>query len=708
MQSASFYVSLKAEEAGDVAPTFSAGLAVASQAERRAIMHARLRALQRPRAKDEKQRMLTLFATDCCFIVLKEPFEVPDESIVVLPYPLLVQEIQHFYESTVPNQGSLHDMVQDIMRSTQDTLGRDSLSRVKRAGELKQRLSQFETLLDRCPMESFALAIAPGQAFTFGNFLEGACAGFDGDPEMDVAPLRMGLSLFITNSGYCEELAVFTAGFHGDRLKHALLRLERYVYLTLHDASEKLQLALHNVKLAHDTALLVGSVVPQPVRNEGALLFDKLNNPNLPDDGPKFGSDMHTKQELLKDFLEIGHVRGIVMDRTHARTPVCATVLRRLPSGVKPHESHWTERERERASLGAVSNMTTENLIEHQDLDRFATLALATPGRALQDSDSLDALVASVFAGQRQAYQGLRAQLDGRMRAWLVAMLAHMLPTAYRSRGLVALSNGTVGPKGDFQGVADTGPQLPDHAFAVKHLPLPYPRTTAAQVLDAFKDPFFLPTSSFNKIVGDQNWTEATVRNFLFMLGRTRFPVGAHDNLQVTLLLQGVAGCGKSTFVLMLEQLLQPRDVASLMTRAEGTFGLRWMAELFVAIGSDLGADWRLEAGDFLMMVSGDVGSFAQKYKGTAQLAFGPQMFLCTNVFIDVSSPHSPSPSPSPSPSTVVCFSVFEDGHGHELHPARGALLDGDQPGSARPELAGAVLAKRHADHARQDAQSVL
>lgn len=650
MQSASFFVSLKAEEVSDVAPTFSAGLAIASPAERRAIMHKRLKALQRPRAKDEKQRMQALFATDCCFVVLKDPFEVPDEGIVVLPYPLLVQEIQDFYESTVPNQGSLQDMVQDVMRCTQDTLGRDSLSRVKRAGELRQRLSQFETLLDRCPMESFALAIAPGQAFTFGNFLDGACAGFDGQPEMGIAPRCMGLSLFVTNSGYCEELAVFTAGFGGDRLKHALLRLERYVYLTLHDASDQLHLALHNVKLAHDTAMLIGSVVPQPVQNEGLLLFDKLNNPNLPPDGPSFGSDMHTKQELLKDFLEIGHVRGLVMDRTHARTPVPATVLRRLPSGVGPHESHLTEAERERGSL---MHMTTENLVEHQDLDRGATLALATPGRALQDSDSLDAHVASVFAGRRQAYQGLCAQLDGRMRAWLVTMLAHMLPTAFRSRGLVALSNGTVGPKGDFQGVADTGPQLPDHAFAVKYLPQPYPRTTSAQVLDAFKDPFFLPTSSFNKIVGDQNWTEATVRNFLFMLGRTRFPVGAHDNLQVTLLLQGVAGCGKSTFVLMLEQLLQPRDVASLMTRAEGTFGLRWMAELFVAIGSDLGADWRLEAGDFLMMVSGDVGSFAQKYKGTAQLAFGPQMFLCTNVFIDVSS-LSPSPSFSPCLSSSL------------------------------------------------------
>lgn len=608
------------------------GWVIASCEERCAILEARLTIFLR--AKIDKVHL----EFDSCFLLPRTPFRVTEHDVPVISYPRLVQEIQRLVEVCSPGPNAeLHTVVSLAMRSIQVGAGADS-SQAKKdvAYALLNRLETFEKLMDTCTFAEFAAAIAPCAPYTIEDLTAGAMAGFYGEPEMAISERALNQSIFLTNGGYKPELDVFLAqGKPGDVLRHAIVRLERYVYKTIVQTKVALQVAMENIKLAHDTALLISSAVPQDVPcTPGLVLFNKSKNPRLPRAAAPPKSVTETKQFMLHDFTVRAAIKNLVQDATHTRKITLATVVQSISKEAGAHASHQTEAEQELEQRGGC-NLTTDNAVDHGDFGRGAALHDATNTHSLQPFGTIDQFVYGILKDKRQSQAALQERLDGSVAKQLRVNLECRIPKVRRNPSVVAFANGTIDQTGRFVSPDDVGVRIPSDVIAVKLLNNTCPRTAHAQLLKYF-GPTFLPTRIIDKILTDQRWNEATIRTFFFLMGRLRFPVG-HDSLQVMAAMQGLSGCGKTSLLKLIQLFYLTDDIAVFVTMMETTFGLRWMAELFIAIGFDLGPNFTMNASDFLALVSGDVVSFAQKYLNTSQEApFRAQMIWAFNKFLDL------------------------------------------------------------------------
>jgi len=577
------------------------GWAIANNAVKRKILDHRLQNFLRPRnpkiTGDKLFQMNLDRSIDCCFILPRTKCAPHEDAIQFLPYPRLVQEIDRLSEQCAPRaRDPLERVVGLTMRSTQDAEGPGGTQhKMRRALGLMERLTQFEQLLDEVSWTHFTQTIAPGCPHTVQSFVTSLAGGFYGQPEMEMAPRALEQSFFLTNKGYKDALGVYlNQNRPGDILRHSIVRLERFLYKTITDAKTTLQIAKDNIKLTHDTAMLIAYIVPQEVQAPNVLLFDQCKNPLLPLAAPKKRTDLEIKQAMLHDFTTRARYMGLVQDRTHDSTtsgPLLSLVVKRIDARDEPHASHQTESDAELKQRGGCRT-TTDNLIDHGDFGQRALLERATPAHALVKSSPITSFVMDIFNDPRVSQGVYQEYVDARMVTWLTDNLERTIDWAIRNPNVVALANGLVLQDGRFEGMFDVGAQTPVNVYAVQMVNCACRRTAHAQI-ELFFDASFLPTSTIDKITGDQGWNEMTQRSYLFMLGRSRFPVG-HDALQVMVNMQGVSGCGKSTAFRILQTYYTIEDVAAFVTRMETTFGLGWMAKLFIAIGPDLGKSFSM------------------------------------------------------------------------------------------------------------------
>lgn len=608
------------------------GWVIASCEERSAILEDRLAVFLRPKVDGFHPDL------DSCFLLPRTPFRIAENEVFVISYPRLVQEIQKLVEATSPgSNATLHSVVSLAMRSIRVGTGADSSQeKMDVACALQSRLEKFEKLMDVCTFDEFAAAIAPGAPFLLEELTAGAMAGFFGEPELNIAPRVLEQSLFLNNSGYQNKLALFLMEDKGGYiLQHAIVRLERYVYKTIVQAKISLQIAMENIKLAHDTALLISSAVPVELPCvPGQVLFNKSKNPRKPQAGPTPKSPTETKQFMLHDFTVRAAIKNLVQDTTHSNKVSLATVVQCIAKEPGAHASHQTEAEQDFERRGGC-NLTTDNAIDHGDFGRGAMLHGATNTHSLQPFGTIEQFVFGIFNDKRQSQGALQERLDASMARQIIVNLACRIPKVKRNPLVVAFANGSVDQTGKFVSPDDVGVSIPADVIAIKLLNNTCPRTAHAQLLKYF-GPSFLPTKIMDKILVDQDWNEETIRSFFFMLGRLRFPVG-HDSLQIMAAMQGLSGCGKTSLLKFIQLFYLTEDIAVFSTMMETTFGLRWMAELFIAIGFDLGQNFTMSASDFLALVSGDVISFPVKYLNTAQEApFRAQMIWAFNKLLEL------------------------------------------------------------------------
>jgi len=148
---------------------------------------------------------------------------------------------------------------------------------------------------------------------------------------------------------------------------------------------------------------------------------------------------------------------------------------------------------------------------------------------------------------------------------------------------------------------------------------------------------FFLElnTPMFDKIWADQGIPPGIAAMALVMIGRVLFEIGDYDDWQCTFFLEGLAGTGKSTVLLVLDMLFNPKRVASMTSSARKDFWGSNMLHSDLAIFPDVGEDWG--ANNFAQMqsmISGERTQVEEKQKTAHNLAkWGCHMVFAGNVF---------------------------------------------------------------------------
>lgn len=100
------------------------------------------------------------------------------------------------------------------------------------------------------------------------------------------------------------------------------------------------------------------------------------------------------------------------------------------------------------------------------------------------------------------------------------------------------------------------------------------------------------------------------------LIGRLFYPIGAHDNWQVAVLLKGDANTGKSTIVDLVRHMLPEEAVGVITATHEGTFGLEGLYKKRVILIPDVPEDFKrlINQSDFQSMVTGEGVSVARKF----------------------------------------------------------------------------------------------
>lgn len=121
-------------------------------------------------------------------------------------------------------------------------------------------------------------------------------------------------------------------------------------------------------------------------------------------------------------------------------------------------------------------------------------------------------------------------------------------------------------------------------------------------------------TPSFEQIFKYQDLSPE-VRFWVYALtGRMMFKVNECDSWQVALFVKGVAGSGKSTYVVgTIGRLYDPEDVGILSNTFEKKFGLAPLAKRLILIGPDIKENFSLDSAQFQSIVSGEAVSAAAK-----------------------------------------------------------------------------------------------
>lgn len=124
-----------------------------------------------------------------------------------------------------------------------------------------------------------------------------------------------------------------------------------------------------------------------------------------------------------------------------------------------------------------------------------------------------------------------------------------------------------------------------------------------------------------------------------FSIGRMLYPIGQHDDLQYFLFLKGVAGCGKSTIIKLIQHIYPKEKVGVVSNNIEKKFGLSSFHDKWILVAPEIKHDWEISVTEFQSMASGESISVAVKNKNTIQTDWAAQLIMAGNEnigFVDI------------------------------------------------------------------------
>lgn len=142
--------------------------------------------------------------------------------------------------------------------------------------------------------------------------------------------------------------------------------------------------------------------------------------------------------------------------------------------------------------------------------------------------------------------------------------------------------------------------------------------------------------SEIDHIYNCQMFTVADIFMLYAMKGRLFFEVGEKDNLELTLFIEGVGGCGKST-ILKTQQKFWPQHlIGTLSANMQPQFGMSAVAKqgkAKVIFCNEMNAEPNCTQEEWQTSCSGEWGSYAVKFKDPIVLKWIAQHFWVGNSF---------------------------------------------------------------------------
>lgn len=121
---------------------------------------------------------------------------------------------------------------------------------------------------------------------------------------------------------------------------------------------------------------------------------------------------------------------------------------------------------------------------------------------------------------------------------------------------------------------------------------------------------------------------------FLYSLkGRLLFDVGEFDGHQMTLMLAGIGGCGKSTVLMAQQEFDPPHERGHLSSNMQPEFGMSAVCRARVIYCNEVSSDLKIVQEEWQTSVSGEVGSYAVKFKDPIVCKWRGQHFWVGNSF---------------------------------------------------------------------------
>jgi hypothetical protein len=148
-------------------------------------------------------------------------------------------------------------------------------------------------------------------------------------------------------------------------------------------------------------------------------------------------------------------------------------------------------------------------------------------------------------------------------------------------------------------------------------------------------DPSSIRCDDAEKIVTDQAMDEVSMLWFFVFMGRLMYDVGTHDRWQLIFFLKGVAGCGKSTFVLFMRYIIGLSRVGVMASNAETKFALGPLYEKDMVACLETKRDFSIPQSDIQSMASGEALSIAIKHKPAETVTWTAPLFFVGNELPD-------------------------------------------------------------------------
>ncbi len=121
-------------------------------------------------------------------------------------------------------------------------------------------------------------------------------------------------------------------------------------------------------------------------------------------------------------------------------------------------------------------------------------------------------------------------------------------------------------------------------------------------------------TPLFDSIVAPQKWDKDMVKWLFVFIGRLFYEVNEHDSWQVIPFLKGVAGCGKSLIIKIIQSMYPVHAVGVLSNNVEKKFGLSSVIGKSIFIMPEIKGDFGLDQAEFQSIVTGEDVSLARKH----------------------------------------------------------------------------------------------
>jgi len=142
---------------------------------------------------------------------------------------------------------------------------------------------------------------------------------------------------------------------------------------------------------------------------------------------------------------------------------------------------------------------------------------------------------------------------------------------------------------------------------------------------------FDYPTPHFDGIFEYQGIPAEVIRWIYILVGRMFYPVGEHDDWQVSLFLKGQAGTGKSTLLQLIKKFFHDMDVGILSNNIEKKFGLETLFDKFIVLCYEVKSNFQLEQSDLQTMISGEDITVARKNRVPIMTKWAPPMMFAGN-----------------------------------------------------------------------------